>query len=152
MADVSIAAVWTCVAWASYVHLCNRIFFCRLAPYFRSVTATVFLYVYTWVKNRNIALNPLAYGQRNFSSSLIHGNRTFYASVKNSFLWSLIDFDTIHQCNSDRSQNKNSSGDEIANVNFFLRDIVHVEASAYAHWTDFLISTINIYARPNLCT
>jgi len=28
--------------------------------------------------------------------------------------------------------NKNSSGDEIANVNF-LRDIVHVEASAYAH-------------------
>ena len=30
---------------------------------------------------------------------------------------------------------KNSSGDEIpvANVNFFLRDIVHVEASAYAH-------------------
>jgi len=31
----------------------------------------------------------------------------------------------------------------------FLRDIVHVEASAYAHWTHFLISTINIYARPN---
>jgi len=30
----------------------------------------------------------------------------------------------------------------------FLRDIVHVEASPYAHWTDFLISTINIYARP----
>jgi len=28
--------------------------------------------------------------------------------------------------------NKNSSGDEIANMNF-LRDIVHVEASAYAH-------------------
>jgi len=34
----------------------------------------------------------------------------------------------------------------------FLRDIVHVEASAYVHGTDFLISTINIYARPNLCT
>jgi len=34
----------------------------------------------------------------------------------------------------------------------FLRDIVHVESSAYAHWMDFLISTINIYARPNLCT
>ena len=28
--------------------------------------------------------------------------------------------------------NKNSSGDEIANVNFFY-NIVHVEASAYAH-------------------
>jgi len=43
---------------------------------------------------------------------------------------------------------KNSSGHEIANVNFFLfyDDIVHVEASAYAHWTDFLISTIIIYA------
>ena len=46
---------------------------------------------------------------------------------------------------------KNSSGDEIANVNF-LQDIVHVEASAYANWTDFLISTITIYDRPNLCT
>jgi len=30
--------------------------------------------------------------------------------------------------------NKNSSGDEIANVNFFY-NIAHVEASAYAHWT-----------------
>jgi len=47
--------------------------------------------------------------------------------------------------------NKNSSGDEIANVNF-LSNITHVETSAYAHWTDFLISTINIYARPNLYT
>jgi len=28
--------------------------------------------------------------------------------------------------------NKNSSGDEIANVNFFY-NITHVEASAYAH-------------------
>jgi len=28
---------------------------------------------------------------------------------------------------------KNSSGDEIANVNFFYDDIVHVQASAYAH-------------------
>jgi len=27
---------------------------------------------------------------------------------------------------------RNSSGDEIANVNFFYDDIVHVEASAYA--------------------
>jgi len=34
----------------------------------------------------------------------------------------------------------------------FYDDIVHVEASAYVHSTDFLISTINIYARPNLCT
>ena len=30
-------------------------------------------------------------------------------------------------------EDKNSSGDEIANVNFFYDDIVHVEASAYAH-------------------
>jgi len=29
--------------------------------------------------------------------------------------------------------NKNSSGDDIANVNFFYDGIVHVEASAYAH-------------------
>ena len=29
---------------------------------------------------------------------------------------------------------------------------LHVQASAYTHWTDFVISTINIYARPNLCT
>jgi len=28
---------------------------------------------------------------------------------------------------------KNSSGDEIANVNFFYDNIAHVEASAYAH-------------------
>ena len=31
-------------------------------------------------------------------------------------------------------------------------DNIHLEASAYAHWTDLLISTINIYGRPNLCT
>jgi len=31
-------------------------------------------------------------------------------------------------------ENKSSSGDEIANVNFFY-NIAHVEASAYAHWT-----------------
>jgi len=30
------------------------------------------------------------------------------------------------------NRNKNSSGDEIANVNFFY-NIAHVEASAYAH-------------------
>jgi len=29
--------------------------------------------------------------------------------------------------------NKNSAGDEIANMNFFCDDIVHVEESAYAH-------------------
>jgi len=29
--------------------------------------------------------------------------------------------------------NKNSSGDEIANVNFFTTSHMHVEASAYAH-------------------
>jgi len=28
---------------------------------------------------------------------------------------------------------KNSSGDEIANVNFFYDDIVYVQPSAYAH-------------------
>ena len=33
---------------------------------------------------------------------------------------------------SKREQNKNSSGDEIANVNFFY-NIAHVEASAYSH-------------------
>ena len=32
----------------------------------------------------------------------------------------------------DVQTNKNSSGDEIANVNFFY-NIAHVEASAYAH-------------------
>jgi len=32
-------------------------------------------------------------------------------------------------------QDDNSSGDEIANMNFFYHNIVHVEASAYAHWT-----------------
>ena len=31
---------------------------------------------------------------------------------------------------------------------YFYDDIIHVEASAYAHWTDLLISTINIYGRP----
>jgi len=30
-------------------------------------------------------------------------------------------------------RHKNSSGDEIANVNLFYDDILHVEASAYAH-------------------
>jgi len=35
---------------------------------------------------------------------------------------------TVHNCKTD----KNSSGDEIANVNFFY-NIAHVEASAYAH-------------------
>jgi len=35
---------------------------------------------------------------------------------------------------------KNSSGDEIVNVNFLRwQRTVHVEASAYARWTDFLI-------------
>ena len=46
---------------------------------------------------------------------------------------------------SSGADNKNSSGDEIANVNFFYDDIVHVEVSAYAHLTDFLISTITKY-------
>ena len=33
---------------------------------------------------------------------------------------------------ADKKRYKNSSGDEIANVNFFY-NIAHVEASAYAH-------------------
>ena len=37
-------------------------------------------------------------------------------------------------------QTRNSSGDEIVNMNLFYDDIIHVEASAYAHWTDFLIT------------
>jgi len=37
---------------------------------------------------------------------------------------------------------KNSSGDEIANMNCFHDDIVHIEANAYAHCTDFLIFAI----------
>jgi len=44
-------------------------------------------------------------------------------------------------------KNKNSSVDEVANVNVFCDDIVHVEASAYAHWTDFLSALI--YAAAN---
>jgi len=43
-------------------------------------------------------------------------------------------------------RNKNSSGDEIANVNFLRRYRTCREDSAYAHWTYFLISTIIIYA------
>ena len=31
------------------------------------------------------------------------------------------------------SNTKNASGDETENVNFFYDDIVHAEASAYAH-------------------
>jgi len=34
---------------------------------------------------------------------------------------------------ADLKSNKNSSGDEIANVNYFFYNIAHVEASAYAH-------------------
>jgi len=36
-------------------------------------------------------------------------------------------------CNALVTDYKNSSGDEIANVNFFYDDIVHVQASVYAH-------------------
>jgi len=32
-----------------------------------------------------------------------------------------------------RKYYKNSPGDEIANVNFFYDDIIHVQANAYAH-------------------
>ena len=37
-------------------------------------------------------------------------------------------------------QTRNSSGDKIVNMNLFYDDIIHVEASTYAHWTDFLIT------------
>jgi len=39
----------------------------------------------------------------------------------------------MHPTRSNIKVNKNSSGDEIANVNFFYDGIVHVQASAYAH-------------------
>ena len=38
----------------------------------------------------------------------------------------------VEQFRSPQMTDKNSSGDEIANVNFFY-NIAHVEASAYAH-------------------
>jgi len=44
----------------------------------------------------------------------------------------LISGVAVLSASSSSKEDKNSSGDEIANVNF-LRDIVHVEASAYAH-------------------
>jgi len=40
--------------------------------------------------------------------------------------------DCMHVATYVEYQNKNSSGDEIANVNFFY-NIAHVEARAYAH-------------------
>ena len=50
-----------------------------------------------------------------------------------------IDEYRVNRCVEDQTAlkcpkiiNKNSSGDEIANVNFFY-NIAHVEASAYAH-------------------
>jgi len=39
---------------------------------------------------------------------------------------------SAHTTSTQLNPNKNSSGDEIANVNFFY-NIAHVEASAYAH-------------------
>jgi len=50
---------------------------------------------------------------------------------------------------TEATEYKNSSGDEIANANFLRRHrTCTVEASAYAHWTDFLISTITKHLRP----
>ena len=46
---------------------------------------------------------------------------------------------------------KNSPGDENSERELFY-DIRHIEASTYAHWTDIVISSINIYGKPNLCT
>ena len=43
--------------------------------------------------------------------------------------WAIKRSQLIFVCNF---INKNSSGDEIANVNFFY-NIAHIEASAYAH-------------------
>jgi len=56
-----------------------------------------------------------------FNVLLFRGERFFH-------LWPLTLPLSTRQLN-----NKNSSADEIANVNFFYDDIVHVEASAYAH-------------------
>ena len=45
-------------------------------------------------------------------------------------VWSFVEFTVSRRFN--RVFYKNSSGDEIADVNFFY-NIAHVEASAYAH-------------------
>jgi len=56
----------------------------------------------------------------------------------NKLFKKLRDTDTVNRepgsgrPRSARTEDKNSSGDEIANVNFFY-NIAHVEASAYAH-------------------
>jgi len=43
-----------------------------------------------------------------------------------------FDSQPLLPCSNAAKTHKNSSGDEIANVNFFY-NIAHVEASAYAH-------------------
>jgi len=54
-------------------------------------------------------------------------NKAAYATLTVA----LYNWDIKHYCTS-RTHYKNSSGDEIANMNFFY-NIAHVEASAYAH-------------------
>ena len=57
--------------------------------------------------------------------SLIRRGRLYSSCVQSSMLHGSETWPV-------RKENKNSSGDEIANVNFFY-NIAHVEASAYAH-------------------
>ena len=71
--------------------------------------------------------------------SLAHCQPSLKISCKSvlKFLRSIANRKTARQANNDENNllsggNKNSSGDEIANVNFFY-NIAHVEASAYAH-------------------
>jgi len=66
-------------------------------------------------------------------------------NTHNSLIYSVKSPFTYCDCTGRFFMHKNSSGDKTANVNFFYDDIVHVQASAYAHKTDFLISTTTKY-------
>jgi len=73
--------------------------------------------------------------QNDCSNDLLHNDILTDYLDKNQVLLGELDFQyvTESQFNSVLgSYNKNSSGDEIANVNFFY-NIAHVEASDYAH-------------------
>ena len=85
----------------------------------------------------NCIWRPHAYLQR----SVLCGNvvKSCGMDVVDKFFWRWV----LSECGLyrpreslwiDSNDNKNSSGDEIANVNFFY-NIAHVEASAYANWT-----------------
>ena len=63
-----------------------------------------------------------------------------WASLLNMYLLIILQTELklrqVYVGAGDSCHNKNSSGDEIANVNFFY-NIAHVEASAYAQWTSW---------------